>query len=134
MYQPKSTVWHVGGGTLHKSNPRKTFLNIRNSLALLVKNLPAHQIIPKLFIRLCLDGVFALTLLLKADFVDIGAILRAHFAFYKTIPYWLKTRKAHLSPIAFPTSGVYFGSIVFQYFIKGKKRFEEIVGVKKENI
>ncbi len=128
IYNPKSVVWHVGGGTLNKTNPRKTFLNIRNSLAVLLRNLPSHQILPKIFMRLCLDGVFAVTLLLRGDFRNIGAILQAHFAFYASIGYWLKSRKLlYMRPSDFPETGVFKGSIVFEHFIKGKKRFGEIV-------
>ncbi|MBX7241658.1 MAG: glycosyltransferase family 2 protein [Bacteroidia bacterium] len=128
IYQPQSVVWHVGGGTLNKTNPRKTFLNIRNSLSVLVRNLPAYQILPKVFLRLCLDGVFAVTLLLRGDFPNIRAILQAHFAFYGMLGYLLKSRKSLLvPPSSFPTTGTFGGSIVFEHFVRGKKVFHEIV-------
>lgn len=128
LYQPQSVVWHVGGGTLNKTNPRKTFLNIRNSLSLLVRNLPGIQILPKVFVRLLLDGVFAFTLLSRGDFQNIWAILQAHFSFYASLPYLWRTRRAYKSnAVVFPKTGVYSGSIVFQHFILGKKNFPEIV-------
>jgi GT2 family glycosyltransferase len=62
MYCGHSHIYHVGGGTLAKQNPKKTFLNIRNNLSMMLKNLPKNQILPKIFIRLCLDAGIALLL------------------------------------------------------------------------
>lgn len=129
MYEPKSKVWHVGGGTLHKSNPRKLFLNVRNSLAMMLRNLPSTQIIPKIFLRLCLDGVFGLHLLFfRGDWKSTLYILKAHFAFYGGLAYWLKTRRTiyNHKKIAFPTEGVYSKSIVWKYFGEKKRTFKEL--------
>lgn len=129
FYTPHSKVWHVGGGTLHKSNPRKTYLNFRNSLSTLVRNLPAGWIIPMVFVRLCLDGVFGIVLLLKWDWDDIWAIIRAHWAFYGEIPRWLRMRrrlyKGH--KLTLPSTGRLRQSIVWGYFVKGKKFFRDYV-------
>lgn len=124
-YEPKSVIWHVGGGTLPKQNPRKLFLNIRNSLSMMFRNLPASHIFPKIFMRLVLDGVFAVKLLTQGEFQQIFTILKAHFAFYGAIPYLYQTRKKLYSnqKIAFPSIGVWNKSVVWAHFIKGKKTF-----------
>ena len=57
MYCPSSTIFHIGGGTLPKNNPRKTYLNFRNNFFLLYKNLPANRLFPVFFTRLFLDGL-----------------------------------------------------------------------------
>ena len=78
---PQSVVYHVGGGTLSKSNPRKTFLNFRNNLLMLYKNLPHVQ--PTLFVRFVLDDVAALQMLLTGHVADARAVVRAHHEFRK---------------------------------------------------
>jgi GT2 family glycosyltransferase len=118
-YSPASTVYHVGGGTLHKSNPRKTFLNYRNGLAMMYKNLPANQLFTTIFARLVLDGVSGIKFLLAGSFKDIWAILKAHFAFYGMIPKLKRNSPKQLKDI-------YPKSIVFEYFLRGKKRFGEL--------
>lgn len=118
-YTPTSTVYHVGGGTLHKSNPRKTFLNYRNGLAMMYKNLPDNQLFSIIFMRLVLDGVSSIKFLLAGSFKDIWAILKAHFAFYAMIP-----RLERTSPK--PLKDIYPKSIVLAYFLKKKKTFGEL--------
>lgn len=118
-YSPASTVYHVGGGTLHKSNPRKTFLNYRNGLAMMYKNLPANQLFTTIFMRLVLDGISGIKFLLAGSFKDIWAILKAHFAFYGMIPDLERKSPKQLKDI-------YPKSIVLQYFLRGKKSFGEL--------
>ncbi|MFD2520543.1 glycosyltransferase family 2 protein [Emticicia soli] len=118
-YSPASTVYHVGGGTLHKSNPRKTFLNYRNGLAMMYKNLPDNQLFSTIFMRLVLDGVSSIKFLLAGSFKDIWAILKAHFAFYAMIP-----RLERKSPKLL--KDIYPKSIVLAYFLKKKKTFREL--------
>lgn len=122
MYQPQSLVYHVGGGTLTKENPFKTYLNFRNNLAMMFKNLPTSLLFPLIFIRLCLDGVSGLRLLLNGQFRDVFAIIKAHFSFYSWVPYLLKRRSQ--SFIGF--NKLYNGSIIWQYFVKGKKTYQNI--------
>lgn len=95
FYTGKSTVFHVGGGTLNKQNPRKTFLNFRNNLTMLVKNLPAGSLIPVIFARLLLDGLAGLYFGYKNGWSHLAAILKAHFAFYGEIPKSLRMRQKH---------------------------------------
>lgn len=93
FYTGKSTVYHVGGGTLNKQNPRKTFLNFRNNLTMLVKNLPAENLAPVIFSRLVLDGFAGLYFGYKNGWSHLWAILRAHFGFYGQINTSIKLRQ-----------------------------------------
>ena len=81
-YNGESTVYHVGGGTLTKESPRKTFLNIRNNLSMLLKNLPLSALLWVIPARLVLDGFAAVHLGFKEGFSHFWAVLRAHFGFY----------------------------------------------------
>ncbi len=81
-YNPKSIVYHIGGATLNQGNPRKTFLNFRNSLFTLTKNLPQKKLFYLLFIRLILDGIAGLRFLWQGKWKHVFAILKAHFSFY----------------------------------------------------
>jgi len=117
----KSTVYHVGGATLQQSNHKKTFLNFRNSLLMLVKNLPKNQLFPILFIRLCLDGLAGIQFLVKGNFSHFFAIIKAHFAFYSIGYQFYKKRTTHQRSNYFKIK-----SIVYRYFIKNGKVFEAI--------
>ncbi len=114
FYCSDSTVFHVGGGTLHKSNPRKTFLNYRNGLAMLYKNLPANKLISTLFIRLILDGISGIKLLLDGSFADFWAVIKAHFAFYGMISKLKRNQPKEVSQI-------YQKIIVWENFFKKEK-------------
>ena len=94
MVQPKSVVYHVGGGTLNEESAFKTHLNFRNNLFMLFKNLPASLIFTTIPTRLMLDGVAALTFLKrKKGLQHILAIAKAHFIFYFEIPKLMAKRK-----------------------------------------
>ncbi len=95
FYTSNSTVYHVGGGTLNKTNPRKTFLNIRNNLTMLLKNLPLTTLLWVLPIRMILDGFAAIFLAKKEGFPHFIAVLKAHFSFYAHIPRTWKRRGNH---------------------------------------
>ncbi|UTA66791.1 glycosyltransferase family 2 protein [Emticicia sp. 21SJ11W-3] len=118
-YSAASTVYHVGGGTLHKSNPRKTFLNYRNGLAMMYKNLPPGQLFSTIFLRLILDGVSGIKLFLGGSFKDVWAIIKAHFAFYG-----MMRNLERKSPKVL--KDVYPKSIVLAYFLKKKKTYGEL--------
>lgn len=92
FYTGKSTVYHVGGGTLNKQSAQKTFLNMRNNLSMLVKNLPSSEVVWIIFSRLVLDGAAALYFAFKNGFSHFWAVLRAHFSFYAQLPRTLKLR------------------------------------------
>lgn len=120
FYCGKSTVYHLGGGTLSNSNPRKTFLNFRNSLLMLTKNLPAQSLLYILFGRLILDGIAGIQLLFKGKFKHLFAIIKAHFSFYALFFKTVKKRKS-------TNNAKYYNktSIVFAYFIKNSTIFAD---------
>lgn len=123
---PISVVYHVGGGTLPKGS-RKTFLNFRNNLIMLSKNLPFAEKTWKLPLRLVLDMVSAFKSLLKGDVVMFKAIISAHFAFIGWyFNHKQKNRNQQRKPLE-TLDGVYRGSVVWQYFVGKKKTFFEIV-------
>ncbi|MEM6801849.1 MAG: glycosyltransferase family 2 protein, partial [Bacteroidota bacterium] len=127
-YEPRSIVYHVGGGALPTTSPFKTYLNIRNSLSIMLLNLPAKDLFPKIFMRLILDGVYSVKNLLSGDWKLIGSVLKAHFHFYGKIPFWLKRRKEiykDRKPIQVKI-GYHPKSIVWQYFIRSKKKFTDL--------
>ncbi len=118
QYTPKSVVYHVGGATLQQGNPKKTYLNFRNSLLMLVKNLPKSQLIPILFLRLILDGLASIQFLLEGKPKHTLAILKAHFAVYYLLPRFYKKREANQITSYFKTK-----SIVYFYYIKKQTIF-----------
>ena len=118
-YLPDATVFHVGGATLKTGTPQKTFLNFRNSLFMLLKNLPKHQLIPLLLIRLCIDGIAGIHFFVKGDFKHTLAILKAHFSFYAQIGPTLRKRNTAQRSDYYQVK-----SIVWNYFICKKIYFE----------
>jgi len=122
-YIGKSTVYHVGGATLKEADPNKTFLNFRNSLFSLVKNLPLNRLIPVIFTRLILDGFAGLKFLMELKPMHVVAILKAHFSFYHHFSKMLKKRNKSTKTADYYT----IKSIVWQYFILGKKRYEDLL-------
>lgn len=127
MYNGHSKVFHLGGGTLHKSNPRKTFLNFRNGLALLYKNIPSKELVPSLLLRVLLDWIAALRMVLAGQTKDAGAVLEAHKDLLKNRRYWRSRRKEQQPKGDFPQmTGVYRGSIVWEYFIRQKRTSQQL--------
>jgi GT2 family glycosyltransferase len=127
--QPASVVYHVGGGTLPKGNSLKTFLNFRNNLIMLAKNLAFADSVWKIPFRILLDALSAWRGLLSGDSGYFFAICKAHFHFTG----WLLFNK---NKSVFPAKkegklyGWYNGSVVWAYFIQKKKSFSEIIGSK----
>ena len=91
--EPGSVVYHLGGAMLGYESPRKLFLNFRNNLFMLAKNLPAGVWFPVLFLRMLLDGAAAIMLLLQGKTYGLGVVLRAHGAFYTHLPALWRKRK-----------------------------------------
>ena len=127
---PESVVYHVGGGTMPKGNERKVKLNFRNNLIMMAKNLPLGQLFWKIPFRFLLDSISAWKSLFAGEAVYFWAILEAHAAFLK---WMLFNRKSSVFPKnrRGTLMGWYSGSIVWQYFVSGKKTFTEIVKPKK---
>lgn len=126
---PKSVIYHVGGGTLPSSNPFKTYLNYRNSLAMLYKNLPSSQKWKIILFRLILDGISSLRYIPKGQWRDIWAIIRAHFKFYAWIFGILPQKRQKImqeigtvkNQQSLPISPK---SIIWAYFVQGIKTFD----------
>ena len=111
-YCPKSIVYHVGGATLQQSNPKKTFLNFRNSLLMLTKNLPQDVLFQVLAIRLLLDGIAGVKFILGGQFAHCLAIIRAHFSFYRLFLRNYKKREKKQTELYFKTKSVVYGYYV----------------------
>ena len=125
---PESEVYHVGGGTLPKSNPMKTYLNFRNNLTMLYKNLSDSEINHVMRVRRFLDYLAAFeTLVLKRNWGDFKAIFKARRAF----KVWKHEfdedrRKIQASRVKGEIPQVYNLSIIWQYYAKGKKLFSQL--------
>ena len=127
MYCPDSTVYHVGGGTLNKTSSHKTFLNFRNNLILICKNHPPEYFYLKLFMRMIIDGIAGCKFLFTGQFSHFGAVLKAHYSFWKTLKTTFEKRKQLKSEItSYTTTAVYLHSIVADFYLRGKKTFKEI--------
>lgn len=126
VYTPESKVYHVGGGTLAYDNPQKLFLNFRNNLWLLTKNLPSNQLLPILILRLFLDGMAAFKLMAEFNFYGIKSVLKAHYHFYRSLPDLNRKRKA-MGPkhITVPKEKLHV-SIAWQFYIRKRKKFSAI--------
>ncbi|TNE52736.1 MAG: bifunctional riboflavin kinase/FAD synthetase [Bacteroidetes bacterium] len=129
---PDSVVYHLGGGTLEYENPRKVFLNFRNSLFTLLKNEPAGKLFWLLPARLLLDGLAAVRFALKGQLRAIFAILRAHWSFYFQFRRTLEKRKQIAGMVErhrigpYDRSGIFRGSIVFAHYARRIKRFAQL--------
>jgi GT2 family glycosyltransferase len=120
-YNYQSLVYHVGGATLQQGNPKKTYLNFRNSLLMLVKNLPKRGLFFVIFFRMILDGIAGIRFLTQGKFGHTFAILKAHFSFYCLSLKYLGKRKD------FQIQQYYMvKSIVFLYYIRKMTLFKEI--------
>ena len=121
-YVGTSTVYHVGGATLQETNPRKTFLNFRNSLLNILKNVPLKSVIFIILSRLILDGIAGIKFIIEGKTKHTLAILKAHISFYKCLGTFLKKRKeTHKKNNYYKHT-----SIVWQYFILNRKRFTDL--------
>jgi GT2 family glycosyltransferase len=127
---PGSRVYHVGGGTLPKGNARKVFLNFRNNLVMMSKNMPVMDAWWKLFCRIWLDALSAWKSLFEGQLTYFIAVIKAHFAF---IGWFLFGRKKSNFPEkkGGKLQGYLKKSVVWAHFVRGEKRFTEIV--KKKN-
>ncbi len=123
MYCPQSVVYHIGGGTLPKISWRKTYYNFRNNFFLLYKNLPDNLVIEVFAKRFILDGIAALKFLFTAGFKDFWAIYKAHISFYSTLS---KTKAKRKLLKHAPLHKVYRKNIVFEYFLRNKKKFTDL--------
>ncbi|MFY8020872.1 MAG: glycosyltransferase family 2 protein [Bacteroidia bacterium] len=124
---PQSTVYHLGGSTLKKASPQKTYLNFRNSLIMLLKNMPLSQLWWFIPYRSFLDLLSSIFFLINEEPRHSWAIHRAHADFFFRFSFWWKKR-AEVKRLCNPLKSnvCYRGSIVFAHFIRRKKNFSEI--------
>lgn len=122
---PQSVVYHVGGGTLPNESPFKLYLNFRNNLWMLYKNLSSKDVFLTLSIRLCLDGVAAMSYLFSGNFKAVKSIWKAHGAFYRALPRLRKQRRSLEKQRKVQTRR-YASSILWQYFVKNRHKFSKL--------
>jgi GT2 family glycosyltransferase len=120
-YISESVVYHVGGATLQQGNPRKTYLNFRNSLLMLTKNLPKDKLYWILFCRMILDGIAGMQFLLQGKFNHFMAILKAHGSFYQLFSVHYNKRDKFQSEKYYNQK-----SIVYSYFVKKVRIFKHL--------
>ncbi len=127
---PSSVVYHVGGGTLPKTNSRKTYLNFRNNFIMLLKNFSFFEALWKIPLRVLLDWLFAFKSLLQKDTASFKAVFSAH----EGVIRWMCSQHQHQKLPAKKIKtipGVFKGSLIWAYFINKKKHFSQIVQSKK---
>ena len=123
---PQSVVYHVGGGTLKKESPRKTFLNFRNNLLMLYKNLPSAELVPVMRTRCLLDHVAALTFLLKGQWANAKAVWQARRAYRLLRPCFVEDRIHNLLATCRPQIPERASwSVLWKFYAEGKKRFSQ---------
>ena len=124
---PQSGVDHVGGATLKKENPRKTFLNFRNNLVMLYKNLPSKDFASVMRTRAVLDYIAALSFILKLQFPNALAVLRARREYRLLRSSFTPAREENLKKTSLSVIPEWTkSSILAQYYLRGKKFFSQL--------
>ena len=124
---PQSVVYHVGGGTLPKKNPRKTFLNFRNNLLLLYKNMPDSRLRRVFFLRFWLDALASLVFLLKGEGRSFLAVWHARREFCRIRSEFAPDRARNLAATSLdPIPEQYGGSLLVAYHLRRCKTFREL--------
>lgn len=120
---PTTTVYHVGGGSLHYEHPRKTFLNFRNNLFLLYKNLPTSRLWWVMLLRWGLDYLAALQLLAGGKAANARAVLQARLAYHRMKSIMRPKRRDNLCHATIPyPSAISRRIILFDYYLLRKKQ------------
>ncbi|MFA6617713.1 MAG: glycosyltransferase family 2 protein [Candidatus Neomarinimicrobiota bacterium] len=126
---PASEVFHVGGSVILYGSSEKTYRNYRNNLILLTKHLPTFRLIWMLPWRLILDFVSAMQALLGGRKKECAAIFKAHRDYFASWGKWLGKRSEVLQRVPYrKIKGIYNRSIIWQYFLRGKKTFSNLPG------
>lgn len=121
---PQSVVYHVGGGTLPQEHPRKTYLNFRNNLTMLFKNLPDEELKHVMRVRRFLDFVAFVQFLVKGDWANAKAVRKARRDFHQWQSDFVKDRQENLSRIVLnPIPERVNRSLIVGFFLKGQKTF-----------
>jgi GT2 family glycosyltransferase len=124
---PGSTVYHAGAATLAAENPRKTFLNFRNSLLMLYKNLPDRELRRVMRVRFWLDCIAALRFLLSRHPRDAKAVFDARRDFRRMKASYIPVRQQNLNmTTVHPLTGQMYGSIIAAFYLKGKRQFSQL--------
>ncbi len=124
---PQSKVYHVGGGTLSRLNSQKTYLNFRNSLVMLYKNLESRKLWWIIFVRSVLDLIASIRFLIEGKYTHSAAIHRAHAHFFFKLGKWHKARKkTQLMANHGNVSGMVSYSVVWKYFVRGRRTYNEV--------
>lgn len=127
MFIPNVEVYHVGGGTLPNNSSRKIYLNYRNNLYLLYKNLPSNRLWVIILMRMCLDFVSALVYITQGKFAFYLSVVKAHWAFMFTLSKMRAKRKIlQQKRVTNQTPHIYPRSIVYDFFIKKIKKYTMI--------
>lgn len=123
----ESEVYHVGGGTLDRLHPFKTYLNFRNNLFLILKNYRSGSVYLKLVRRMLLDGVAGIRFITEGNWSYFKAVLRAHGSFYKNFRLTRRKRKQEEECDLKPNlTGMYGGSIIRAFFIQNRHHFHQL--------
>lgn len=126
-FEPSSVVYHLGGATLSYQSPQKIFLNFRNNLWMLFKNLPKGKLLPVMFVRLFLDGVAAAHFISVGQFSAFYAVVKAHMAFCSSLKYIIRKRKQLLPKTVIQHHPeIYKGSIVFMFYLRKQYKFSDL--------
>ena len=124
---PRSVVYHVGAATLSTENPRKTFLNFRNSLLMLLKNLPDNDLKHVMRVRFWLDYIAATKFFLSGHPKNAKAVYNARKEFYRLKPSYTAIRQENLKRTTLlPTPGLMRKSLILLFYLKGKRTFSDI--------
>jgi len=124
MYCGAGTIYHVGAGTLAYGNPRKVYLNFRNGLFMIFKHLSLGHLLLRMPLRVMLDGLAALRFFLAGEWASGFAVGRAHVEFFLNIGREMnKRRQLHAQYPRYSREGINAGSIVLDYFVRGRKTY-----------
>ena len=124
LYTHRSVIYHVGGGTLNKVNPQKTFFNFRNGMTLLIKNLPLREWW-KIPLRIGLDWIAALKFVVTGEFKNGWMVFKAHFQVISDLRKHLRKRK-NIDMTKNVSGGAYSSLILYDYHVKRKRKFSDL--------
>jgi GT2 family glycosyltransferase len=125
LYCGKSTVYHLGAGTLGYESPRKTYLNFRNGLTLLFKHLDSVELFYKLPVRIALDWLASLVFLIRGQAPNAGSVFKAHAHFIANLGAHTRKRRAiHFAYPEYRRNAIRKGIIIIDYYLRGKRKIE----------
>lgn len=124
---PQSMIYHLGGGTLPKDNPRKTFFNFRNNLLLLYKNLPEERLSRVMRIRFWLDVLASVQFFVTGQWGSFRAVWRARRAFKAMRPDFEASRRENMQKaVLIPVPEQRTFSLLWQYYVRRKRRWADL--------